>query len=285
MSLRLTKPGMPAATRVYPPKHSRAGEVIVPLGYLSNGKAVWPGIGGAPDDDDPDDPTFTGSGGSDDEDDEDEDEDDEEEGRRKKKPVKKSKKDEDEDDDDDEEKLTRPERQAARYRTRLRQQEAENREMAARLKALEDKDKKPDEVVSRDLTETREKLEQVTKQNRSMTLELAFFKANVVDWVDPSDALRLVDLEEVDVDDDGTVDVKALRRALRELAKSKPHLVKKTESTKGRAQDDDDDDEEDDDEPRSRQSANTMNRQRRGTKGKAPSRQELAKKFPVLNRL
>jgi hypothetical protein len=285
MSLGLIKPGVRSAN-LSGLRHPKTGQFIEPIGYLKNGTAVWPVLGGAPDDDDPDDPTFTGSGGSDDEDDEDEDEDDEEEGRRKKKPVKKSKKDEDEDDeDDDEEKLTRPERQAARYRVKLRQQEAENREMAARLKALEDKDKKPDEVVSRDLTETREKLEQVTKQNRTMTLELAFFKANAVDWVDPSDALRLVDLEEVDVDEDGTVDVKALRRALRELAKSKPHLVKKAELTKGRAQGDDDDDEEDDDEPRSRQSANTMNRQRRGTKGKTPSRQELAKKFPVLNRL
>jgi hypothetical protein len=285
MSLGLTKPGMPGATRFYPAKHSLAGQPIEPIGYV-NGKAVWPIAGAAPDTDDPDDPDFTGSGGgsADDEDDEDEDEDDEP--KSKKRPVKKAKKDEDDEDEDDEEeeKLTRPERQAARYRTRLREEERKNRELNERLKALEDKDKKPDEIAERDTREAREKAERLETRARQLTLENAFFRANTVDWVDPADALKLVDLDEVDVDDDGTVDAVQLRKALRALAKQKPHLVKKAKASGG-ADEEDDDENETDDEPRSRQSASTMNRQRKGTRGKAPSRQELAKKFPVLNRL
>jgi hypothetical protein len=286
MSLGLTKPGVPGALKVYPAKHSRAGQMIEPIGHLKDGTVVWPMFGAAPDADDPDDDTFTGSGGrDDDEDDEEDDDEEDDEPKGKKRPVKKAapKKDED-DEDEDEDKLTRPERQAARYRTRLRVQERENAELKARLQALEDKDKPKDEVAKRDADEARSKAEKLESKARQLTLENAFFRANQVDWVDPADALKLVDLEDVDVDEDGTVDPVQLRKALRALAKAKPHLVKKID-TKGSAQDDDSDDEDEDDEPRSRQSASTMNRQRRGTKGKAPSRQELAKKFPVLNRL
>lgn len=282
MSLGLTKPGM-RSVDLSGKKHPITGLPLVPIGYLRDGTAVWPQMGAASDDDDPDDPTFTGSGGTDDDDEDDEeDEDDDKPSKRKPSKAKKPKDDDEDDDDEDEEKLTRPERQAARYRTRLRAEEAKNRDLAARLQALEDKDKKPDEIAQRQADESRAKADKLESRTRQLTLENAFFKANQVDWVDPSDALKLVDLEDVDVDEDGTVDPVQLRKALRALAKAKPHLVKKTESS-GSA--DDSDDDEDDDEPRSRRSASTMNGSRRGSRGKQPSRQELARKFPVLNRL
>lgn len=271
MSLGLTKPGL-RSVDLSGKKHPITGLPIVPIGHLKDGTAVWPVMGGSEDEDDPE---FTGEGG---ENEEDEDEEDEDEPKGKKKPpVKKTKDDDDEDDDD---KLTRPERQAARYRTKLREEERKNADLNARLKALEDKDKPADEVTKRELDEARDKASRLEKQTRSMTLELAFFKSNTVDWVDPSDALRLVDLDEVEVDDDGTVDAKALRLALRDLAKRKPHLVKKAAKAEP---DTDDDEEEEDDEPRSRRSGSTMNGRRKGA-GKTPSRAELAKKFPVLGR-
>lgn len=274
MSLGLTKPGMRSAN-LTGKMHPITGLPLVPIGYLRDGTAVWPQIGAAPDPTDPDDPDFTGEGGDDDEDDDSEDDGDDEP-KGKKRPVKKSK---DDDEDDDEEPKTRPERQAARYRVKLREAEATNRDLAARLKVLENKDKPADEVAAAELTEAKNRADQLAEKNKSMTLKLAFFESNTIDWIDPADALRLVDLDDVDVDDSGTVDAKALRLALRDLAKRKPHLVKKSKAEP----DDTDDEDDDDEEPRSRRSAPKMNGRRSG-RGKQPSREELAKKFPVLNR-
>ena len=89
---------------------------------------------------------------------------------------------------------------------------------------------------------------------------------------DSDDALRLIDLDEIDVDEDGTVDARQLRRALRDLAKRKPHLVKKKAS--GRDEDDDDD---------KSTSSSTMNGSRRGSKDPSKlDRATLAKRFPVI---
>lgn len=275
MSLGLTKPGMRSAD-LTGKIHPITGLPLVPLGYLRNGTAVWPQIGAAPDTEDPDDPDFTGEGGEDDDSDDDS-EDDEPKG--KKRPVKNKAKDADDEDEDDEEPKTRPERQAARYRVALREEKARNADLAARLKALENKDKPADEVAAAELTDAKDRAIQLAEKNKSMTLELAFFKSNTIDWIDPADALRLVDLDDVDVDDSGTVDAKALRLALRDLAKRKPHLVKKSKAEP----DDTDDEDDEDEEPRSRRSAPKMNGRRSG-QGKQPSRAELAKKFPVLNR-
>lgn len=280
MSLGLTKPGMRSAD-LTGKNHPITGLPLVPLGYLRNGAAVWPVIGAAPDPEDPDDPDFTGE---DDDSEDDEDDDDESKGKGKKRPVKKSKDDddEDEDDEDDESRVTpKSSRQAMRYRRELRAEQAKNQTMAARLKALENKDKPADEVAAAELTEARDKAAKLAERTKSMTLELAFFKANTIEWVDAADALALVDLDDVEIDESGTVDAKALRSALRELAKRKPHLVKKS---KAEPEDDEDDDEDDDEEPRSRRSAPRMNGRRKG-KGKTPSREELAKKFPVVGRM
>lgn len=280
MSLGLTKPGMRSAD-LTGKNHPITGLPLVPLGYLRNGAAVWPVIGAAPDPEDPDDPDFTGE---DDDSEDDEEDDDEPKGKGKKRPVKKPKDDddEDEDDEDDESRVTpKSSRQAMRYRRELRAEQAKNQAMAARLKALENKDKPADEVAAAELTEAREKAAKLAERTKSMTLELAFFKANTIEWVDAADALALVDLDDVEIDESGTVDAKALRSALRELAKRKPHLVKKS---KAEPEDDEDDDEDDDEEPRSRRSAPRMNGRRKG-KGKTPSREELAKKFPVVGRM
>ena len=294
MSLGLIKPGMPGAASVK--IHPKTGEIIEPLYVRKNGSLVWPVLGAASDD--PDDPSFTGEG-SDDEDEDDDEEDEDDEPKSKKRPVKKSaksKKDEDDDDDDEDEdeddRPTRPERQAARYRVKLRETEKALRDVQAELKAIRDKDAKPDEVASRDLTEARETIDKLTAQNRTLAAQLAFFTANTINWIDPADAFALAEreglLDDV-IDEDGTVDKRELRRGLRELAKRNKHLVKPDESPKARGRkttdEDDEDDEEDDDEPRSRKSASSMNGSRRGKRGAAPSREALAKKFPVLNRL
>jgi hypothetical protein len=299
MSLGLTKPGMRSAN-LTGKLHPKTGEPLQPIGYLKNGTAVWPVLGASSDD--PDDPEFVGGGGPDPDDDDDEDEDDEEEKPRKR-PAKKSTKakskdedEDDEDDEDDEEELKyKSARQAKRYRLRLRAEETKNAELNARLKALEDRDKDPDEVVSRELTDARTQVQSLTEITRVMQAQLAFFKTTVpgVVWADPSDVFAVAErsgLFDDAIDEDGTVDTRELRRGLKELAKRKPHLVKKIEDDPkagGRKSkdEDDEDDEEDDDEPSTRRSAGPMNGNRKG-KGKAePTRQALAKRFPVLGRM
>jgi hypothetical protein len=269
MSQRLIKPGLLAASRI--------------IGY-HKGQPVWLAMGGAPEDDDPNDPKFTGQDdddADDDESDEDEsEEDDEDEDAKKKKKVK-SKKDDDDDDEEDDPKVARASRQAAKYRTQLRESQKQNAELEARLRAIENKDRKPEEIASEELTTERVKAEKLAARNRELTLQNAFLASNVVDWVDPEDALRLVDLEDVEIDDDGTVDRKALRAALRDLARRKPHLVKSKAKPSGKA--DEDDDEDDDADQGSRRSAAPMNGKRKGSR-ETTDRAALAKKFPALQR-
>lgn len=230
------------------------------------------------DSDDPDDDKFK------DDDDKEHEEDDEEEDDKPKGKKKKTKKDDDEDDDDEEDdnpRLARAARQAAKYRTKLREAEAREAKLEERLRAIEDKDKPKDEVATRELTEAKAKADRLAADKRDLLLRVAFLSANVVDWVDPEDALRLIDLSELDVADDGTVDKRELRAALRDLARRKPHLVKKAASKKASGADADD--EEDDADQGSRRSAATMNGKRKGTKSSA-NKESLMKDFPALRR-
>jgi hypothetical protein len=281
MSLGLIKPGASVALR-----HPKTGKLIEPIGYIG-GKAVWPVLGASPDDED--DPNFTGDPDDSDDDAENDDEDDEDEDlkpRKKSTSRKRRKSDEDEDDEDededDDEGPPRAVRQAKKYRLALREAEKKNAEMEARIKAIEDKDKPTDEVVSRDLAEANGRIDDLTEVNRIMSAQLAFFKTTVpgVQWVDSSDAFALAEREGLFddvIDEDGTVDTRELRRGLRDLAKRKPHLVVKP---KVEPKDDDEDDNEEEEE-RPRRSARTANSRRRGSSN-TTNRAALEKKFPVL---
>ena len=273
------------------------GQRLIRPGLLGAGlfdsRDPWWLVGGLPslklphfaaeDSDDPNDDKYTGEGGE--EEDEDESEEDDDDKPKGKKSSKKSTKDDDEDDEDEDEddpRVARASRQAAKYRTKLREQEARNTELENRLKALENKDRKPEEIASEELTQVRSKVESLTTRNRQLVLENAFLASNQIDWVDPEDALRLVDLSDVDVDDDGSVDRRALRAALKDLARRKPHLVKKAAKASGPAGDDDEDDDED--QGSRRQSAAPMNGKRKGSRGNS-NRAALEKDFPVLRTL
>jgi len=124
-----------------------------------------------------------------------------------------------------------------------------------------------------------------------MTAQLAFFKSNTVPWIDPTDAFALAEragLFDDIVDDDGTVDERELRRALKDLARRKPHLVRKLEDdpkARGRkSKKDEDEEDEDDEEQGSRPSASKLNGKRKGSSSTV-DRAALAKRYPVLNRM
>lgn len=264
MSQRLIQPGMRA------------------IGRTASGTVVWSIAGGAPTSDDPDDSRFTdddashghpGDEAEEDEDDEDEDD--------KPKPKKAPKKSSDDDDDDDEAVYTEGDMEKIRRRMRAADQRAarleqENRQL--KVGAKPKADEAPDKAPAADTSEADDKAAKAEARARSLAVQNAFLKANTVNWVDSDDALKFINLDEIDVDDDGTVDRKQLARALKVLAKRKPHLVKPE------VQSDADDDGEDGDEAQSgRRTAPAMNGKRKGAK-KTPTRQDLAKTFPVLNR-
>lgn len=286
MSLGLIKPGMSAAARVYPTKHSRAGQPIEPLYVTKDGREVWPVFGGAPENGDEDDPNFTGDDDEDDDQDEDEDDESKSSKTKKSKPKKSDEDDEDNDEDEDDEKDSRPHRQAARYRTQRNELRKELAEVRAELQAIRNKDKPADELASEELTNARKERDSLAEVNRIMSAQLAFFKTNTgITWVDPSDAFALAEREGLFddvIDEDGTVDTRELRRGLRDLAKRKKYLVK-SEPTRGRKDEDETEGDDDDDEPRSsRKSAPKMNGRRKGGDKDKVSREALAARFPVL---
>lgn len=255
------------------------------LGTTAAGTVVWSIFGGRTGDstggtDNPDDPRFQdggggtsggggGSGGTGSADDDADDDDDDD-----------SSDDDDKGDDDDKEdrsdwyspdeynKLRTKMRNSDRNNERLR---LENERLKARKTTKTEGGDKPDDTSDAD-RKTPEELERERKREqreRKLSLENAFFRANTIEWVDQEDAFNLVDLADVDVDEDGTVDTKALARALRELAKRKPHLVKKPQRGT--------DDTTDDDQGPSRK----LNGKRKGSQP-APQRKDLEKRFPAL---
>jgi hypothetical protein len=245
------------------------------LGKTDSGTVVWSIFGGrvADTNNDTDDPKFTGgdggTGSTDDDTDADADVDDDASGDDK------DDKD-DKDKDDDRSDWYSPE-EYARLRTRMRNSDRNNEKLRlenARLKSAKDKGTKTDDKTDDTSDADRKSPEDVEKErkreerSRKLAMENAFLRASNVDWVDPEDAFRLVDLSDVDVDEDGTVDTKALARALRDLAKRKPHLVKKPQSGS--------DDTDDDQGPSPK-----LNGKRKGS-SPAPQRKELEKRFPAL---
>jgi hypothetical protein len=271
----LIQPGRSAATR-----HPKTGEPVTPIGYRRNGTAIWPVLGASSDD--PDDPAYTGTPPDDDDDDEDDEEDDEdEEDEDDKKPAKKAAKKtpkhaKDDEDDEDAPKYTQADMD--RVRSRMRAADKRSSDLEARLKRIEDKDKKPEEIAERDRKEREARVEKAEAAARSTKLENVFLRDRTIDWVDMDDAFAVATrdgvLDDV-VDESGTVDRKALARSLRDLAKRKPHLVRKPK-TSGPADDDDSDDDD-----QGSVTTPTMNGKRKGSRP-STDRARLASRFPAI---
>lgn len=187
-------------------------------------------------DDDPDDPGTEGQGG------------------------KKKKKDADDD--------ASGESEVERVRKRMRA--ADQRAAAAEreLQELKDKDKPELERAQARVTELEPQVETLTSTVRDLRLRIAFLSDNSYQWHDPEAALQLVDLEDVEIDDDGKVT--GLKNALKKLATEKKYLVKVDKK-----------DDDDDDEPEP--SGSQQNGKRKGEKASA-TREALAKKYPALRR-
>lgn len=229
-----------------------------PTALLALHRAQFGGYVMEDSDDDQDDDT----GGADDQDDDADDEDDEDDS------------DDDADDEDDKPKGKTSKRvkqlsdENARHRTKNKELRTELDGLKAELKQLKDKDKPEDEKTSEKLATLEQDNQQLADSVRELRIQNAFLKSNEYKWKNPQTALRLADLSEVEIDDDG--EVTGLKEALKKLAKSESYLIASG------------DDEDDEDEGQGRQAGQPTGG--RG-KGKAnANRDRLLEKYPALRR-
>ncbi len=268
MSLRLTRKGFITSVDNLPEMRGLAA-------YLAGRRAFR---------DDAGHDTGAASGGDDDnagEDDDPDDEEDEDETEDDDKSSKGKKKGE----DDDEE--TVPKWKYEKLHNRMTAADRNAQTLRQQLEELKNsKDINAD--VKRELEEIKSNVGKVEKErdelvdkNKGLTIKLAAVAMSTVDgmpqWEDVDVALGLADLSDVDVSDDGKVDKRALKSALRALAKEKPYLTKK----KAKASADDANEQGD---GTNGSTGPKMAGKRKGDSG-APDRAALAARFPALNRV
>ena len=243
MSQRLIKPGLGVVFR---------GKTLRPF-VLPSGRMVWPVAGGAEDDSesDPEDKTEEEEGDGDSSEEETEEGDDT-----------KDKKDDEEE--------TIPKWKYDKLHARMEAADRRSSALQRQLDELKDKKDISDDVRT-EIADLKPKVECLQQENSDLRIKVAFFGVNTVDWHDPDTALRMLDLSEVDVDEKGNVDKRALKSAIRDLAKSKPYLVKPKQQ------------QEDGEEPEGGKPTK-MAGQRKG-QGNRPSKEQLASRFAVLNHL
>lgn len=226
--------------------------------------------GGDTGEDHPDDPDADGDDADDDE--ADDDGDDAKDGDD-------ADKDDDTDDDD------KPKYSAREYDKIKRRMQAADKAKNDALKRLADLQKNGSKELEKQVREEmdalRPRAEKLEKDNASLRLQVAFSTTKVkgVEWVDADAALRLIDLSEVEIDPEtGAIDKRDLAIAVRRLAKEKPYLVKKADTSGGGGSNEGNDD-------TGSSSGAPMNSTRKGKRKTETSRTQLASRFPVLNQL
>ncbi len=112
----------------------------------------------------------------------------------------------------------------AQQREHKRMADQRAADFEAKLKQLTEKDMPEAEKLKREHAEYQQQVETLQKTNRDLALKVAFLSDNTHTWHDPSTALKLVDLDKVEIDGNGQVT--GLKDALKALATSHPFLIK-----------------------------------------------------------
>jgi hypothetical protein len=285
VDLRSVKPGLSAAPLFM--LHPKTGEMITPLGYGKAGQPWWPVMGGAPEEGEGDD-----KDGEDDSEEEEEDEDD-----NSGDDNDEDEQDEDQDDDDDKkgkgkkkgnpqakiaaltEEKDRHFRKAKKANKLVQTLQSQLDDMKAKYESGNDKGKGKDDKDKPPVDDTKIKAAEAKAQR--LAVENAFLRVNEIVWIKPEQALALMQSDDdydIEFDEDGKVDRKSLRAELKRFAKANPHLIKKAAPK-------DDEDDADEGTKGQRSTAPQMNGKRKGKGKSEPTRADLAKKFPALNRL
>lgn len=114
--------------------------------------------------------------------------------------------------------------EAARRRHEAKAAKDELEAAKAKLKEFEDKDKSELEKAQRDLAEQVARADKAEAKVKELQIHNAFLGSNKHTWQNGGAALRLADLSEVKIDDDGKVT--GLDKALDKLAKEHAYLLK-----------------------------------------------------------
>jgi phosphoenolpyruvate synthase/pyruvate phosphate dikinase len=129
--------------------------------------------------------------------------------------------------------LERRAAEAESLRERMKAADKRAADFEAKLRQLTEKDMPEAEKMKRDFETAQQQVTQLQETNRSLALKVAFLSDNTYSWHNPERALKLVDLDQLEIDADGKVS--GLNDALKALATSDPYLVKqdvKTEDNK-----------------------------------------------------
>jgi hypothetical protein len=116
--------------------------------------------------------------------------------------------------------------EAESLRERMKAADRRAADFEAKFKQLTEKDLPEAEKLKRDFQTTQEQNVKLQETNRSLALKVAFLSDNTYSWHNPERALKLVDLDQLQIDEDGKVS--GLKDALKALATSDPYLVKQT---------------------------------------------------------
>lgn len=144
-----------------------------------------------------------------------------------------------------------------------------------------------DEDVKRQLAEVQASAEKSQSLVSDLRVKVAFLSNPVggIVWQDPADALKFIDLTDVDISDDGKVDGRALRSAVKRLAKEKPYLLKsKPAARKSSTAGDDDDDSASGGSSGGGSASGRVVNKRRGQAPAKTTEADLRKKYPAAFR-
>ena len=130
--------------------------------------------------------------------------------------------------------------EAETYRERMKAADKRASDFENKLKQLVEKDMPAQEKLQRDYEEATKQVQSLRSTNSELSLKVAFLEDNTYKWRNAKRAMQLVDLNQVEIGDDGTVT--GLKEALKALATSDPYLLeaateeeKKTTSPPGTA--------------------------------------------------
>jgi hypothetical protein len=128
--------------------------------------------------------------------------------------------------------------EAFKARARAAEKEAKRAQaLEAELQSYKDRDKSETE---RAIEKARKEGEDATRSEITATMNRRIVRAEVKAvagglLADPEDAVRLLDLDEFSVDDDGNVDVAVIKKALVNLVTEKPYLAANGQRPQGSA--------------------------------------------------
>uniref|UniRef100_A0AAU6R614 Scaffolding protein n=1 Tax=Micrococcus phage Kurnik TaxID=3092208 RepID=A0AAU6R614_9CAUD len=194
--------------------------------------------------------------------------------------------DEDEDEEDDvdalKEKLATAERERERAHRRMRRADRAKSKADNELKALKEGGAKELAAAQDKVKDLEAKLAKMTGTDTQTAIREEFRDFTDVQWHNPKVAFALLDLDEIDVDDEGNVDAASLKDAIETLASKHAYLVKT--STKGKPKDKDEDEDEDEKDKRPNRPSGTRSSTSRTTREKKRT-QTLTNKFGMGGRI